>query len=152
MKKNLQAKHVSKKKQGGFMGMGIAEYAAIIAVALGVVATILYPAIRNWQETSQATKIIAGFQTINQATFDSEYGTRSNYTGVKWSDLPNHLPENFAQRAENGEDYDVTVNTNPTKFNMTLDIPAVRVMARVKSRYDSTQYSVTGDTITIVGP
>jgi len=140
------------KKQAGLMGLAFIELFAVFAILVGIAASFLYPMIKNGQETAQATKIILGFQTLTQAAYDSPYGVASNYTGIKFSDLPDYLPATFSQRAENGEDYEIKVNSNPTRFDASLDIPNDRVRARVMSKYDSSQYTVTGTTFTITGP
>lgn len=150
MKQNQQRK--TKKKQSGFLGLGVVEIIAIIAGVLALGSLIVYPAIKNFNENTEATKIISGLAIINEAVAATDYGTVSNYTGLTWSDLPNFLPVGFLQRAANGSDYDVAVNTDTTKFDTSITISNDRVLDRVKAKYTPTQYTVTGNKFTVTGP
>ncbi|MEZ8241025.1 hypothetical protein BCT01_08455 [Vibrio tasmaniensis] len=150
---NVSFRNVNmKKKQGGFMGFGILEYTVIVVGVLGLATLFFLPAIKSMNEQSEATEIIAGLNTINEAAFKSKYGRVSDFTGIKFADLTNLLPEGFSQRAANGQNYGIDVATDTTKFNTTISIPNVRILERVKSSFKPHQFTVSGTTFSMEGP
>ena len=110
------------------------------------------PIMSSGTEQSKASKIITGFSVLMSGVNASNYATENDFTGVSVANVTNHLPANYNNRAANGQNYSVTVNTNPTKYNASLNIPDDRLRARVKAAYNSSQYSESGTTITLVGP
>lgn len=138
------------KRQAGFT---IIEVIVAIAVIFLGLRYWVYPTIRNGMENGQATQIAADFNTILQAAYSTEFGTNSDYTDIEWSDLPDHLPIAFTQRAPNDQDFDIDTNTTSnTKVDVSLNIPDNRLRAKVKSKFDASQYSETGTTLTVTGP
>ena len=151
MKRNQKRK--SNKKQAGFLGLGIVELIAIVAGVLTLGATLVYPAIKNFNESNDAAEIVSTFAIINEAVNATQYATISNYAGLKWDDLPNLLPVGFINRAPNASAYTVNVHEGDnTKFDISLPIANPRLLERVKAKYTPTQYKVTENKITITGP
>lgn len=142
----------SQKKQAGLFGLGVAETVALVAFFLGLGAVFIYPMIKNFNESAEATRILGGFVIVEEAVRSTNYATEANFTGLAWDDLVDFLPEGFLQRASNGSDYDVAVNSDNTKYDTSLTIADNRVMEKVKAKLKTNQYTVTGTKITLTGP
>lgn len=141
-----------RKRQGGFAGFGILEYAVIGAGIVAFLVTLILPSIKNFNDNQTANDIMFAITTVSQAAYDSPYGIANDYTGSTASDLSSFLPEGFSWRRKNGQTLTYAPNSNPTKFDLSIQIPNQRVLDRVEAKYDASQYSVSGTTITVTGP
>ncbi len=151
-KKQMRQKPGSVKRQAGIMGLTLIEVVAAISFMLVIGSMFIVPIIKNGNETAQATKIILGFSQLSGAANSSSYATENDFTGISIPNVVNHLPENYSVRAANGQDYSLEVNSNPTKYDMSLSIPNERIRERVMAQFNPSQYTVAGTTFTLVGP
>lgn len=140
-----------RKREKGFAGFGLMEYMVIGSIIIAVITSFIWPMIRNNNENQTANQIVFSITAISQAAFDSPYGAANDYTGSSASDLDSFLPEGFSWTV-NGDTLTYAVNSNPTKFDISIPVTNPRVLDRLKAKYKSSQYSVAGTTFTVTGP
>lgn len=138
------------KKQRGFT---LIEVGVVLAIVFLVYREWVHPIVQNAMENAKANEIASSFNMILQAAYESDKGVGSDFTGIVWADLTDYLPIAFTQRAANDKDFDVDTNsTTNTKVDVSLDIPNDRLRAKVKAKFDSSQYTESTNTITVTGP
>lgn len=152
MKNNVNKKHLKRKKQLGFAGMGFMEYMIIVTAILSIASAFFLPQMKMQKEQEIADDIVHTFFVISQAAYTSEYGSKNNYTGADLDKLSNTLPQGFVKTV-NGEVFTFAPDSsNPTRFNISTNIPNERIYERVKAKFDVGQYTKTGDTFSVTGP
>lgn len=137
-------------RQRGSIG---AVDALILFGILAFVGTVFWPNVVSFQEGRRAATIADTFNVILTAAYRSPHGQSANYSGIGFTDIMAYLPKDFVQRAPNGENFAIDVNSSDnTKVDVSLTIPDQRLRDRVTARFHASQIVISSNTVTISGP
>ncbi|BCL74034.1 hypothetical protein TUMSATVNIG1_60200 (plasmid) [Vibrio nigripulchritudo] len=135
---------MSQRKQKGALSSDLGMWIGGISLIL----IISIPVFSNVKENMDAAEITVKYNTLREAQSD-HYKVEGSYAS-DIANLASYLPQGFSKTAANGLDFSTGPNTDPTKMNIILNMPSDRIRSKVKAKLDSSTYSESGTTITMV--